>query len=416
MLASQEVRTMKKRVLVFALILLGIINVHAQKLVWGNNLGTSGNISPFKSTTDDKGNVYITGSFSGGFTFNGESYTSYGSDDIFVAKYKDDGSLVWIHQLGGAGLDISTSIAISNDYNYLYISGGYNEKLYFDKNLQFSTTSNYDAYLGKINTNDGSVVWIENLGGTGATFQRIYEISIDPSDNIICSGKFETILNYKGISYNSSRFSYNGFLCSFGSNGDINWFNSYPTKNNVTRFFSLEASNHGIYVSGYSIDSTYYKNQSIFSSSNSMFLLKIDLNGTDEWLRVADGSGSDNGISVSTSQDGSVYLSGYFNSPNLAIDSITGIKSKKIATSINNSNDIFFGKYSSDGVLQWFDVQGSSADDRLTRLYTKDEFLIIAGQFAGQMTFNNENLVPVGGTDALGVVHDTNDNLLYALS
>ncbi|MDO7874556.1 choice-of-anchor D domain-containing protein [Hymenobacter sp. ASUV-10] len=69
-------------------------------------------------------NVYLTGSFSSTFgtTVAGVALTGAGSDDLFVAKYVDQGSTVangWARSGGGTGSDISTGIAVNGSYVYL---------------------------------------------------------------------------------------------------------------------------------------------------------------------------------------------------------------------------------------------------------------------------------------------------------
>ena len=62
----------------------------------GNDAGTA-------IAADAAGNTYVTGYFSDAVTFGpGQTRTSTGGSDIFVAKYDPAGNLVWVQQAGGA--------------------------------------------------------------------------------------------------------------------------------------------------------------------------------------------------------------------------------------------------------------------------------------------------------------------------
>ena len=80
-------------------------------------LGTSTDEDCHSVTTDNLGNVYISGATPGNL-----QGTNAGPNDAFVAKHDSAGTLQWLRQLGSTATD--TSLAISADrLGSVYISG-----------------------------------------------------------------------------------------------------------------------------------------------------------------------------------------------------------------------------------------------------------------------------------------------------
>jgi hypothetical protein len=66
--------------------------------------------------TDPRGNSYVTGSFQGTATFvageaNETTLESEGGNDMFVAKYAPDGTLLWATRAGGIDSDGGSGVA-----------------------------------------------------------------------------------------------------------------------------------------------------------------------------------------------------------------------------------------------------------------------------------------------------------------
>ena len=73
-------------------------------LVWIKQLGTNEADRSTGITTDDFGNVYITGKTHGDLDGAGAG-TYAGGSDLFVSKYSSSGTLAWTSQLGSHSFD-----------------------------------------------------------------------------------------------------------------------------------------------------------------------------------------------------------------------------------------------------------------------------------------------------------------------
>lgn len=91
--------------------------------LFGDNINQFGNAL----TTDNNGNIYLTGSFFSGVDFDPSpaTYTLASwncTNDVFFAKYDTSGSLVFVKQLSGGGTDMGTDIERDASGN-IFITG-----------------------------------------------------------------------------------------------------------------------------------------------------------------------------------------------------------------------------------------------------------------------------------------------------
>jgi len=75
-------------------------------------------------TIDDERNTYVTGSFFGTSTFGSYSITSDYSYDIFVAKLDVNGNWQWVTKAGGCGINAGLGITI-DEFENTYVIGDF---------------------------------------------------------------------------------------------------------------------------------------------------------------------------------------------------------------------------------------------------------------------------------------------------
>ena len=102
---------------------------------WAKKTGSSAG----EITFDNIGNLNIIGHFDGTVHFGTFSLTSYGCEDIFVAKLDSNGNFLWVNQAGGASRDYGVGIAIGG-INNVYITGSFMSEAYFGS---YSITVSY---------------------------------------------------------------------------------------------------------------------------------------------------------------------------------------------------------------------------------------------------------------------------------
>lgn len=134
-----------KKVLIFALLLFSATG-YAQKYQWASLLQpTSG--SSFKHLidicNDGKEHLYVLGEMENSLTNGVDSIENPGATSCYVAKYKTDGTPLWIIPLGSKSYEIALSIAYAN--NSIYVAGFFqgSEIVAGDQTVKRGSNTNY---------------------------------------------------------------------------------------------------------------------------------------------------------------------------------------------------------------------------------------------------------------------------------
>ncbi|NOZ61986.1 MAG: T9SS type A sorting domain-containing protein [Calditrichaeota bacterium] len=165
-------------------------------LLWAKRAGGTDYDDGLGIATDGSGNSLVTGMFNGTATFGaGESnettLTSAGSDDIFVAKYDGNGTLVWAKRAGGTDYDDGNGIATDGSGNSL-VTGYFEGSATFGAGEANETTLTSagldDIFIAKYDGN-GTLLWAKSAGGTD--YDQGRGIASDGASNSLVTGYFE---------------------------------------------------------------------------------------------------------------------------------------------------------------------------------------------------------------------------------
>jgi hypothetical protein len=409
---------MKNLFILFVFAVL-FINIHAQDVLWTKSLSSSEEVIPVRTITDSENNLYILGKFKSNLDYESGIFSSKGASDLFLGKFSSNGNLLWITQIGSDSNENPASIEIYN--NSIYITGNFQDTCYFGTEVDSFLISQdlNDIFLAKYKLTNGSLTWKKRIAwGNGN--QVAQGISFDYNGNIILCGFFfgEIIFETETLTDDNIVSS---FFAQFDSLGNYNWSSNFEG-NSLNFLYNVATKDSFYYAAGAFKDTLYYGSRRMISIkdgsgnfTNDIFLIKINDSGDFKWVRKLGGSANDFSVFANIDNDGNAYISGYYTSTDMQVDS-TGTEISQTTPPNNGSNDLIFAKYSQDGTLQWYDHEGSTGDDKLTRLTTDNTSIVIAGQYAGPLEFRNEVVEPVGGTDGLGLVHDIDDNLIYMIS
>jgi len=112
---------------------------------------------------DGLGNLYLTGIFTSSATFDDFSINSKGDWDIFICKYNNDGICQWVKRAGGSERDASNSIALNNSGD-IFITGQIKSEVDFDDSANLISKGMGDIFIAKFR-NDGELLWVKQAGG-----------------------------------------------------------------------------------------------------------------------------------------------------------------------------------------------------------------------------------------------------------
>jgi uncharacterized delta-60 repeat protein len=318
-------------------------------LAWARHAGGTGNDGGRSITTLSDNSTVVTGTFNISATFgpgepNETILTAFGNQDIFVARYNPDGSLLWAKCAGGSSNEEGFAITELSD-NSTVVTGYYNSHdVIFGpgepNEIMYDTAGQLDIFVARYNSN-GTLAWAKRAGGT--------------------TGEWG-----KGIT-------------SLSDNSTI-----------VTGYFS-----------GTSIFGLTESNQTILTSAGNsdIYIAKYNANGTLAWVKRAGGSSTDEGIAVTALSDNTSVMTGYFK------ESVTfglGEVNETILTTAGGT-DIFIARYNTDGTLNWVKRAGGISGDISSGITTlSDDSTVVTGNYLISSVFgpgeSNETTLTTAGS------------------
>ncbi len=292
-------------------------------LQWAFVLGSEADERIRSLTSDEDGNIYITGSFSGTLDFDhsAEVYelSAVGSGS-FVAKYDTDGDFLWAHNSSSTGLAThSYGIALDSERN-VYTAGrmtGTTEFMPGTTEHIYTAVGGSDIYIQKLN-GLGVLQWVKQMGGTQN--DEAFGIDIDNEANILITGFFSGTCDFNlGLGYNTlnSAGQADVFVAKLDSNGEVFW----------VKAFGGTAADKGIAITsdgeGNVFTTGHYKETCDFDPSSDAheltsngniesFIVKLNPDGEFAWARSLGGELADRGHSILIDANGNVVSAGQF--------------------------------------------------------------------------------------------------------
>ncbi len=258
--------------------------------IWARRYEGDNNVGAADVLVDHNGNVYVTG-------------------DPVTIKYDSFGNELWVRRnpnryagFGSAGKQIRIS-----DSGYVYVSG-----------RGVGLGGNPDIITWKLDT-AGNMLWMAQYDGQDHDADRLYDMALDPSGNVIVVGETFIIRQQSGYDY---------ITIKYAPNGDTLWTRRYDVGVggwNSARGISTDSAGN-IYVTGWS-DST--------GTGSDALTIKYDPNGNILWTARYNSptNGGDTGDDIVVDRFGNVYVTGISQSINYAVH-----------------------KYDNNGVHQWTQI------------------------------------------------------------
>ncbi|MBN1186872.1 MAG: hypothetical protein JXB49_31635 [Bacteroidales bacterium] len=109
-------------------------------------------------TTDNFDNIYVSGFFMDTLTIKNYFLQTRGLLDIFIAKFDNNGKLIWVKQAGGFDVDMCQNI-YTDIYNNVYVSGAFKGAAHFEDTVLYSQRT-YNYFTAKY-SNAGDLVWVK---------------------------------------------------------------------------------------------------------------------------------------------------------------------------------------------------------------------------------------------------------------
>ncbi len=380
-------------------------------LLWGQTIGSSGDECVYFLGMDNDiyGNIYVTGGYQGTATLTSQNgsnktLTSQGGYDVFVAKYTQNGDILWANTFGGStGDDMGHDIVIDKNLNY-YITGEFKGTAKFDT-ISFTSGGSNDAFLIKSDST-GHALW--GVQGKGIGDDIGTSVHIDKSDNIvICgvAGLSGQTITFGAKTSKSSNF-HTGYLARFNAAGTCLWLQSLYTSTGGNVWLALVIDkNNTIYVSGHN------KGSSIVTSSDGndislgsgignydVNIVKFDSNGVAIWGKLYGSTGDDQGYDIILgNNDSLIYIGGKLGGQ---------ITYAAKTSTYYGGDDYWISMLDTSGKVLWYDYGGGSNNDGAQGLaIDKSNYIYVAGFLESTSTIAGQSFTSKGNTDALLVMY-----------
>ncbi|MFN8358933.1 MAG: SBBP repeat-containing protein [Candidatus Kapaibacterium sp.] len=346
--------------------------------VWAKTVTNVLVSAPPALTIDKAGTIYVTGAFLGKTDFDSGPdstiLTTNGMTDIFVAKYTNDGELIWARNMGGLSDDYATGIAV-DDAGNVVITGKFWGTADFDPgNGEYKlTTKTTDLFIAKLDA-AGTFVWAKQLMVyTHSNDSESAAITVDAAGNVYTTGNFAYEADFDpGPGEHIEKASNQGndiFISKLDAAGNFRWAKKIGgAMLDAGTDIKVDAAGY-VYVTGlfryesdFDPDST---EQILVSSGNEdICVLKLDSNGKLQWAKKMGGAQSDAGYSLTLDSKGNVYTAGFFNGiadfdPGQEIQTMTASGSS-VYISKASPSDIFISKLDPNGNYLWSRQLGGS--------------------------------------------------------
>jgi hypothetical protein len=157
--------------------------------VWSKRFGNAFNEVAGGVAVDPAGNVTMTGSFEnkGTISFGDkDDHASLGEADIYVARFANDGKLLWAKTFGGERIDIGYDVAVDAAGNAL-VTGWFEGTVDFGKGTVSTKNLNKDVFVLKLDAK-GDTVWATTFGDKDHDQGRA--IAVDDKGNAYVTGLY----------------------------------------------------------------------------------------------------------------------------------------------------------------------------------------------------------------------------------
>ncbi|MCK5839731.1 MAG: PKD domain-containing protein, partial [Bacteroidales bacterium] len=172
----------------------------------------------YRLAIDKDDNVIISGGFgSSSISFSSHILSNYGSYDVFLTKYDNNGNVIWAKGAQGPDADYGYSISTDSEGN-IYTTGYFlSPYIYFDE-YYINNNGDFDAYIVKYSAG-GDVMWVDGIGGIYE--DRGYGLCILNDNKLFVTGTFKSPSLQVGTQTLLNNGDYDCFFIELDLDGNV---------------------------------------------------------------------------------------------------------------------------------------------------------------------------------------------------
>lgn len=388
----------------------------AQNWYWAKHLGGPGLDKAYIGHIDGQQNIYLYGRYAVSYATTNysncyiENDTLFGQKDAFIAKYNENGNILWVKNCVSPNGTIGFEFTFDTLNNAIYISGSYDISCNIDTCTIYSGY-NSTGFIAKLDTS-GNCIWAKNITAPSFVTTTGGPLTTDSNGNIYIGGTTNAT-----NTIDTSTITPGTFLAKFDSDGNNLWA---KTKFSWTGFQSqmgiksLKYFNGNIYASGFVWYANYGDTIKIDTISitnyyhNGYGIVCMDTsNSFTKWV-VFDGFPNYFPYGSSTQfmdldPNGNIYYSGTFN------DTCIIQQDTLVANSTSNS---IISKYDPNGNLLLIKQVFSTNEVYAEGINVVGEDVFLTGALSGQASFGSFNIAAATQLDMYIARYDKYGNCI----
>lgn len=295
-------------------------------IVWVKSLESNYGVVANDIVVDHDGDIIITGYYQDSTDFDpgpAQFIDTASTIMIFVLKLNQQGDFVWAKTFKNSfGSSKGITIDVDGNNNIIF-AGEFSGTVDFDPDIgvfELTSAGSNDIFICKLDQ-FGALIWAKSNEGT--SIEDCYSMNVDVNNNILLTGRFYSTVDFDpGIStfYLSNtpeEFGGMAFVQKLNSSGEFQWANAiggygYDFGEDISSDSQGNVYTLGRFSEDIDLDPGAGDLTITSAGNQDVFIQKVDSSGNLIWAKTFGGIAYDYGRSISVSDDGNIYICGYF--------------------------------------------------------------------------------------------------------
>lgn len=316
----------------------------------------------------------------------------------------------WAKKAGGNPFDRGYGIATDAAGNS-YTTGYFRGTVAFGSTTLISSGGD-DIYVAKLDA-AGNFLWATKAGGTGS-LDGGYAIAIDAAGNSYVTGWFSGTAAF-GSTTLTTVGNVDVFIAKLDPAGNFLWAHGFGgDAGDVGHGIATDAAGNS-YVTGSFSGTVVLGGTTLATTSNDVFITKLDTEGNYLWATKAEGAAAETGYAIAIDASGNSYVTGQFGSYSADPGHTATFGSTTLTSS--GGYEIFIAKLDAEGDFSWAVQAGGASNDGASGIATDAAGnCYVTGYFCGSAGFGELELTAASADerDILIAKLDSEGNFLWA--
>jgi len=182
--------------------------------LWAQKAGGTDSEIPFGIAFDPTDHIVVVGtSWSNPLTFDSQNLPNQGSNDLFIAKYRPNGQLLWVRSSGGPDSDEAHAVA-TDVSGRIYVAGYFASAGISFGSVSLQSSGDADAFVVAYDP-QGQPLWAQKAGGS--LYDKAYALATDAHGDLYVGGSYMSNPASFGSTTLPNDQGYDAFLAKLGA-------------------------------------------------------------------------------------------------------------------------------------------------------------------------------------------------------